>query len=104
MDNMVIVGIPPTTSRDNIKYYVEPLPKLTVLSELLGEQLLRLQMSFPKTNVFCRTIGECVSLYQIMQRIMVDHFTLPHGYPNYHKFRLVGLFTRACSKDMWKKT
>ena len=33
MDNMVIVGLPPTTARDNIKYHVEPFPKITVLCE-----------------------------------------------------------------------
>jgi len=103
MDNMVIVSLPPTTSRDNIKYHVEPLPKITVLCETLGEHLLRLQVSFPKTVVFCRTIGECTSLYNGIKRIMGDRFTVPHGYPNYHKFRLVDKFTRACSKDVRKK-
>ena len=37
-NDIVIVGISP--ARDNIKYYVEPLPKLAVLSKFFSEHLL----------------------------------------------------------------
>ena len=38
LNDIVIVGIPP--ARDNIKYYVEPLPRLTMSCEFFNEHLL----------------------------------------------------------------
>lgn len=61
LNDIAIVGIPPT--RDNIKYHVEPLPKIEMLCEFLSEHLLSMRQCFPKTIVFCQTISECVSLY-----------------------------------------
>ena len=57
LDDPAVIGLPP--SRDNIKYYVEPLPNINMLSDLLTENLKHLCLSFPKTLIFCRTIAEC---------------------------------------------
>ena len=97
----MIVGIP--RAKDNIKYYVDPLPKLAKLSEFFSEHLLSKRQCFPKTIVFCRTIGKCVSLYRGIESIMGNNFTNSPCNPNYHQLRLVDMYTRACSNDMRKK-
>lgn len=101
LDDPVTIGLSP--NRDNIKYYLEPLPSINVLCELLSENLLSHRVKFPKTLIFCRTIAECASLYQAIRSKLGKDFTEPSGYPDYHKFRLVDMYTRASSNDMKKK-
>ena len=101
LDDPAVIGLPP--SRDNIKYYVEPLPNINVLSDLLTENLKHLCLSFSKTLIFCRTIAECSLLYQTIRTKLGKDFTHPCGYPDYHKFRLVEMYTRASSNDMKRK-
>ena len=91
LDDPAVIGLPP--SRDNIKYNVEPLPNINMLCDLLAENLQRLHFSFPKTLIFCRTIAECASLYETIRTKLGKDFTHPSGYPDYHKLRLVEMYT-----------
>ena len=83
----LVIGLSP--KRDNIKYYVEPLPKLDILCQLLCEGLNQHRNKFPKTLIFCRTIAECATLYKNVRDSLGGAFTEPAGYPNYHCFRLL---------------
>lgn len=82
LEDPALVGLSP--SRENIKYYVEPLQSIKNLSELMRSGLLRMHTNFPKTLVFSHTIAECASLYQSMRRTLGNHFTEPSWYPDYH--------------------
>lgn len=97
----MIIGLSP--NRDNIKYYVEPLPSINMFCELFAENLLSHCVNFPKTLDLCYTIAECASLYQAIRSKLGKDFTDPPGCPNYHKFRLVDMYTRASSNDMKRK-
>ena len=101
LEDPALVGLSP--SRENIKYYVEPLPSIKTLSDLMSSSLLSLRSNFPKTLIFCHTIAECASMYQCIRRTLGNHFTEPSGYPDYHQFRLVDMYTRASSEEMKKK-
>ena len=97
----LVLGLPP--NRDNIKYYVEPLPKLEILCQLLCEGLNQLRDKFPKTLIFCHSIAECATIYKAVRSNLGRSFTEPPGYPDYHCFRLLDMYTRACSDDMKAK-
>jgi len=97
----VVVGVKP--NQPNIKYFVEPLPAVEVLCDTLRTGLKNLRLTFPKTLVFCRSLGDCSTLYQAIRRKMGDDFTEPPKYPDLHCFRLVDMFTRACNKKMKEK-
>lgn len=94
----LVIGLSP--DRGNIKYYVEPLPKLEILCQLLCDGLNQLRDKFPKTLIFCCTIAECVTIYKTMRSSLGRAFTEPAGYPDYHCFRLLDMYTRACSDEM----
>ena len=96
-----MIGIPPSPL--NIKYYVEPLPKMTVLCETLSEGLRAKCDDFPKTLVFCQTISDCTAFYQTMVSKLGRYSTNPPGYPDYHCFRVIDMYTRASSINMKKK-
>ena len=95
------IVLPP--DRGNIKYYVEPLLKLEILCQLLCEGLNQLRKKFPKTLIFCRTISECVTIYKTMRNSLGRTFTDPAGYPDYHCFQLLDMYTRAYSDEMKAK-
>jgi len=59
--------------------------------------------NFPKTLIFCQTISQCVTMYRTFRRKLGKHFTEPSGYPDYHQFQLVDMFTSAISEGMKKK-
>ena len=101
LDDPQVIGISP--NRANIKYYIEPLPSITVLCDLMAENLSSLRTAFPKTLIFCRTIADCVQLYQTIRDKMGADFTEPQGYPDYHQFRLVDMYSRSSSDGMKKK-
>jgi len=101
LEHPSLVGLSP--SRDNIKYYVEPLQSINKLCELMSANLTIMRTGFPKTLVFRQTTAECASMYRTLRRMLGDHFTEPSGYPDYHQFRLVDMYTRASSEDMKKK-
>lgn len=97
----LVIGLSP--DRGNIKYYVEPLPKLEILCQLLCDGLNQLRDKFPKTLIFCCTIAECVTIYKTMRNSLGRASTEPAGYPDYHCFRLLDMYTRACSDEMKAK-
>ena len=97
----LVIGISP--NRDNIKYHVEPLPRLEILCQLLCEGLNQHRNRFPKTLIFCRTIAECATLYKNVRDSLGGAFTEPAGYPDYHCYRLLDMYTRACSDEMKAK-
>ena len=101
LEHPSLVGVSP--SRDNIKYYMEPLQSINKLCELMSANLTTMRSGFPKTLIFCQTIADCASMYRTLRRMLGDHFTEPPKYPDYHQFRLVDMYTRASSEDMKEK-
>ena len=97
----VVIGLTP--NRENIKYSIEPKPKLEVFCDLFAENLYHMRTGFPKTLVFFSTIAECVTVYKYLKVKLGNHFTEPPGYPNYHNFWLMDMYTRGCSDEMRKK-
>jgi len=93
LDRPVLVGVSP--SRENIKYYVEPLQSINSLCEVMSDGLLSMRTEFPKTLILCQTIQECSTMYKTFRRKLGTHFTEPSGYPDYHQFRLMDMYTSA---------
>ena len=73
LEHPSLVGVSP--SRDNIKYYVEPLQSINKLCELMSANLVTSCTGFPKTLTFCQTIAECASMHRTLRRMLGDHFT-----------------------------
>ena len=96
-----LVGIRP--NQPNIKYFVESLPSLEILCDTLSSGLQNLRLNFPKTLVFCRSLGDCSAMYQAIRKKLAKDFTEPSGYPDLHCFRLVDMFTRASKQEMKEK-
>lgn len=101
MRNPVVIGITP--NQVNLKFFVEPLPTATTLCDTLSDGLKTLRLDFPKTLVFCCTLGNCSTLYQLLRAKLGKEFTEPIGYPDLHQFRMVEMFTRASTKEMKEK-
>lgn len=101
LNDPVIVGLSPNPL--NIKYHVEPLPNMAMLCETLSDGLKLQRNQFPKTLVFCQTVSECTLLYRTMISKLGTDFTDPPGYPDYHCFRVIDMYTRATSNNMKKK-
>ena len=99
--NPVVVGITP--NQVNLKFFVEPLPTAVTLCDTLSDGLKRLWLDFPKTLVFCCTLGNCSTLYQLLRAKLGKEFTEPVGYPDLHQFRMVEMFTRASTIEMKDK-
>jgi len=49
LENPSVIGLTP--NRENIKYSIEPLPKIELLCELFTENLCHMRTGFPKTLV-----------------------------------------------------
>ena len=101
LNDPVVVGLPHT--QNNLKYHVEPLPSLAVLSDTLADGLLNNRTAFPKSLIFCNSVSDCALLYEELRSRLGLNFTEPPGYPNYHRFRLVDIYARASSAEMKKK-
>ena len=99
--NPVVIGITP--NQRNLKFFIERLPAATILCDTLSDGLKRLRLDFPKTLVFCCTLANCSTLYQLLQAKLGKEFTEPIGYPDLHQFRMVEMFTRASTKEMKEK-
>jgi len=97
----VVIGVAP--DRDNIKYSMEPTGRIDTLRSLLTTRLCLLRTNFPKTLIFCKTVSECGLMYKKMRRALDQDFTDPPGYPDYHRFRMVDMYTRASSENMKRK-
>ena len=65
--------------------------------------LSSLRMSFPKTLIFCQTIAQCDLIYETIADNMEGGPTVPPGYLDYHRFRLVDMYCRASSDGMKEK-
>ena len=59
--------------------------------------------NFPKTLIFCSTIAECSLIYRTLRTLLGDHFLVAPGYPDFHKHRMIDMYTRAMSDGMKKK-
>ena len=90
-------------NRTNIKYYVEPLPLINTLCDLIAKNLSSLRLLFPKTLIFCQTIAECSLMYETIINNTEGGFTEPPGSPDYHKFRLIDMYCRSSLDAMKKK-
>ena len=98
LKDVVVVALPP--SRPNIMYKVQPLQNLEEFSISLSTGLRRLGAAFPKTVIFCQKYTDCSQLYLTIRRLLGVAFTHPSGYPDFHQFRLVELFTRVSTVPM----
>ena len=58
LDDPAVIGESP--NRANIKYYVEPLPSINTLCDLMAKNLCSLRMLFPKTLIFARQLQNAV--------------------------------------------
>ena len=101
MRDPVVIGLSP--SRDNIKYHVEPLISVKEFCELFAAKIQTDRTSLPKTLIFCPTIAECSLMYRTLRNMLGNEFTDPPNYPDFHKFRLIDMYTRASSDEMKKK-
>ena len=90
-----VIALPPT--RDNIMYQV--LPKITIedLTTTLCKELRAERATFPKTVMFVRSCADCSNLYKFIRAKLGPDFTVPSGYPDHYKFRMVEMFTRICT-------
>ena len=59
----VVIGLTP--NRENIKYSIEPKPKLEVFCDLFAENLYHMRTGFPKTLVFLApspNVLQCINI------------------------------------------
>ena len=96
-----VIGISP--SRDNIKYHVEPPLSMQHLCEMFADNIRIHHTGFPKTLIFCPTIAQCSLIYRTLRDLLENEFTDPPGYPDFHKYRLIDMYTRASSNEIKKK-
>ena len=67
---------------------------LIELSEVLSKDLSVLNVTAPKTVVFCQLFVDC---YQLFGKIhLLEKFTYPAGYPELHQFHLVEMYHGGC--------
>ena len=97
----IIVGLSP--SRDNIKYYIEPPLSVKKFCELFAEKIRCSRIECPKTLIFCSSIPECSLMYRTLRTLLGNEFVEPPGYEDFHKHRLIDMYTRAISDEMKKK-
>ena len=97
----VVIGLSP--NRDNIRYHVEPLLAIDHLCDMFATYIRTSRTEFPKTLIFCQTIGECSQMYRTLRRLLGKDFTAPPGFPDFHKHRLVDMYTQASFDPMKKK-
>ena len=59
-----------------------------------------LGLQYPKTVIFCRRYYDCGTLYHMLHQKLGDYFTYPPGYPDFHQFRVIDMYTRAATVEM----
>ena len=96
-----LVAIPP--EREKITYTVKPLKPLHELASDLSKDIGVLKLNYPKTIIFGRKYNDCSTLYRLLCHYLGKNLTSPPGYPNFHQFRLVDMFTRASTAEMKEK-
>ena len=97
MKDLVIVGLPPNC--DNIRYHVESLLLIHHLCDMLATRIRTSFKDFPKTSSFVRQLQNAHKCIEHSD----EAFTKPRGFPDFHKHRLVDMYTWASSDDMKKK-
>ena len=98
MTKVAIIALPP--GRTNIKYSVQPLLDLRDLTDFICDDVRKVGINYPKTVIFCRTYKDCSNLYLTIRTKLGQRFTEPFGYPDFHQFRLVEIFTRVATTAM----
>ena len=101
IEEVKVVAAPP--QRENITYSIKPLKPLDEFASDLSTEIGVLRAEYPKTIVFCRRYKDCSKLYRLLRKNLDSGFTHPPGYPNFHKFRLVDMYTRASTPEMKEK-
>lgn len=94
----VTVAISP--NRQNIKLFVQPSKSLKEFSEKIALDLKLKQKNYPKTIIFARSYKDCTDLYLHVAHCLGKHITVPVGYPNLLKYRLLSMYTRASRDEM----
>ena len=82
----VVVGMSP--DHENIKYCIEPLLSVKKFCELFAEKIHCYHMECPKTT---------------LRTLLGDEFVEPPGYEDFHKYRLIDMYTQVISDEMKKK-
>ena len=98
MRNPAVIALPP--GRTNITYFVQPLLTLHDLTDMICSDIRKLDSSYPKTVIFFRTYKDCSDLYLTIRKKLGKRFTEPAGYPDFHQFRLVDMYTRVATVAM----
>lgn len=94
----VVVGLSPNC--ENIKYYIEPLLSVKKFCELFAEKIRCYRTECPKTLIFCSSIHECSLIYRTLRTLLGNEFVERPGYEDFHKYRLIDMYTRAISDEM----
>ena len=95
--NPVLVGCPP--NRVNI-YSVKPLSNMDKFCDNVSGKMKVLGLQYPKTVIFYRRYYDCGTLYHMLRQKLGDYFTYPPGYPDFHQFRVIDMYTRAATVEM----
>ena len=61
-----------------------------------------LGLQYPKTVIFCRRYYDCGTLYHMLWQKLGDYLTHSPGYPDFHQFRVIDMYTRAATVEMWE--
>ena len=96
--NPVLVGCPP--NRVNIIYLVKSLPNMDKFFDDVSGKLKVLGLQYQKTVIFCIRYYDCGTLYHMLRQKLGDYFTYPPGYPDFHQFRVIDMYTRAATVEM----
>ena len=99
--NPMLVGSAP--NRDNIKYFVKPLPKLDKFCHYHSSKIKQLGLDCPKTIIFCQRYIDCAGLYHNLRKNLCEYITFPPKYPVMPEFAIVVMYTRASKVEMKDK-
>lgn len=98
LSNPLVVAT--TCNRPNIFLQVEPQQKLEEFSKFLSQEIIKKNLEYPKTIIFCQNYQDCSSLYLSLVECLGVNKTYPPGYPNLVDYRLLTMYTRASTPQM----
>ena len=100
-DDVKVVSTPP--DRKNLTLLVKPFVTVGEFVTNISATIRKLRNRYPKTIIFCQNYGYCTQVYGMLEHLMGQEFTEPPSYPNLHQFRLIEMYTRACTIEMREK-
>ena len=101
LSDVKVVSTPPV--RKNLTLLVKPIESMIKFSMNISAEISEQRIRYPKTIIFCRNYDYCIQAYEMFEHLMGQDFTEPPSYPNLHQFRLIEMYTRACTIEMREK-